>query len=100
MKNQSSAKIDQTSTASTAENECQQVGTVEKSTAAIVVKHSHTKNAKRPYKKKVDVTHRQTSTGTCQHCGDDMIVIRTTGAKRKKYCGTRCRVAAHRAAHR
>ncbi len=96
MSNQDNEKIDLIRIAATATRGCHQVGTVEKSTVATVAEHSPTKKGKRAYQKKVDVTVVGVN-GTCEFCGDDMIIIRTTGAKRKKYCGTRCRVAAHRA---
>lgn len=63
---------------------------------------SKRRKGKRSYKKqKLTLPNgsRQTPlfTGNCEQCGDEMAVKRATGPKRKKYCSTRCRVAAFRA---
>ncbi len=112
---QNSVNSAQTNIVSIAANECHPAETAVKSTVQMHVETQHTKNEnerndkpkinqgddnsyvtspptpKRPYRYPV------VETAVCEHCGAEMDVKRANGPKRKRYCSSRCRVAAHRA---
>ncbi len=89
-KTNDSLKTDRTNIAPIAENGCQQVETAVSNIVQTVAEQQPIGNG-------VTLHNSKRHTGNCEHCHDSMTIVRTTGAKRKKYCSTRCRVAAYRA---
>ncbi len=108
---QSSPNNGLTNTASIAANECHPDGTAGNASAAMPAERRPTNNGngKQPMG---DVSQWVTSPSgkraavfpvlelaLCENCGALMPVKRNTGPKRKRFCSTACRVAAHRARH-
>ncbi len=108
---QGSPNNGQINTASIAASECHPDGTAVNASAAMPAgtRHTSNENEKRPMG---DASQWVTSPGEkrpfvfpvlelalCEHCGALMPVKRNTGPKRKRFCSTACRVAAHRARH-
>lgn len=106
---QGSPNSGQINTASIAVSECHPAGTAVNASAAMPAETRHTSNGNEK-RQMGDASQWVTSPGEkrpfvfpvlelalCEHCGALMPVKRNTGPKRKRFCSTACRVAAHRA---
>lgn len=106
-----SAKSGLTKTASIASAECHPAETAGSASAAMPAGRPHTNSANEQGDgNSGDVSHWVTSPrpknqpfsfpvleiAICEACGAEMAVKRNTGPKRKRFCGTACRVAAYR----